>query len=295
MTRSVIGLPGNEALTAGFARDLGAELGSAELRRFPDGETYARIRSECAGRDVVLAATLHEPDNLLLPLVFLADAAREMGAARVGLVAPYLAYMRQDARFQPGEAVTSRSFARLISSSFDWLVTVDPHLHRYRSLGELYTIPARVVHAAPLVAAWISDNVSDALLVGPDAESEQWVADVASRAGAPCVVLTKTRHGDHDVEVSLPDVDRWRGRTPVLVDDIISTARTMIATVGHLLRAGMKPPVCIGVHAVFAGHAFEELKVAGAGCVVTCDTVPHPTNGISVAADLVHAVEDLSP
>ena len=295
MTRLVIALPDNAELASGIVRELGAEVGSVELRRFPDGETYARINSECGGREVVLVAALHEPDSVLLPLVFLADAARVMGAASIGLVAPYLAYMRQDARFQPGEAVTSRSFARLLSSTFDWLVTVDPHLHRYRSLAELYTVPTSVVHAAPLVAAWIHDNVTDAVLIGPDAESEQWVADVARRTHVPHVVLAKTRRGDREVEVALPDVERWRERTPVLVDDIISTGRTMIATVGQLLRAGMRPPICVGIHAVFSGHAYEELVASGTARVVTCNTIRHASNAIDVSSALASAARDIAP
>ena len=294
MMRSVIALPGNDDLASRLVRELGAEAGGAEVRHFPDGEAYARILSECAGREVVLVGTLREPDRVLLPLVFLADAARDLGAARVGLVAPYLAYMRQDVRFRPGEAVTSRSFARLLSSTFDWLVTIDPHLHRYGSLAELYTIPTSVVHAAPRIAAWVRDHISDALLVGPDSESEQWVADVASRAGAPYVVLVKTRRGDRDVEVSVPDVERWRDRTPVLVDDIVSTARTMIATVRHLLLAGMRPPVCIGVHAVFAGGAYGELVAAGAAGVVTCNTIRHDSNDIDVSGVLAEAIRGVA-
>ena len=75
------------------------------------------------------------------------------------LVAPYRAYVRQDRRFRPGRAVTSRHVARLISGTFDWMMTVDPHLHRYQSLGEIYSIPTRVLHAAPLISAWIGKNI----------------------------------------------------------------------------------------------------------------------------------------
>src|SRR5690606_18318447 len=99
-------------------------------------------------------------------------------------------------------------------------------------------------------SSWIA-GLGDPLLVGPDSESGQWVSAVARAAGVPYIVLRKTRRGDHDVSVSVPDVERHRHRTPVLIDDIISTARTMIETVVHLKRAGLRPPVCIGVHAVF--------------------------------------------
>jgi ribose-phosphate pyrophosphokinase len=233
---------------------------------------------------------LGRPDDKFLPLMFAAAAARELDAAKVGLVSPYLAYMRQDRRFQPGEAVTSTYFARLLSSQIDWLVTVDPHLHRRESLAEIYSIPTQVMHAAPLISDWIRAEVKRPLLIGPDSESEQWVAAVACNAGAPHVVLWKMRRGDRDVEVSVPDVARWRDHTPVLVDDIVSTGRTMIETIGHLKREGMQPPVCIGVHGIFAVEAFSDLMAAGAGRVVTTNTIPHMTNSIDVTALLAHGV-----
>ena len=151
------------------------------------------------GQSVVIACTLDRPDAKIAGLLFAADAARELGAKRVGLAAPYLCYMRQDRRFQPGEAVTSRSFAALISRHFDWLVTVDPHLHRYRALNEIYSIPALALHAGPVIADWIMQNVTKPYLIGPDRESSQWIEAVAGACGAPWAVLTKTRTGDRSV------------------------------------------------------------------------------------------------
>ena len=289
----LLALAGNETLAQALAPRLDAELGRCTLRRFPDGESYLRIETELAGRTVIIAATLDRPDDKLLPLLFAAGTAKELGAARVGLVAPYLAYMRQDRRFQSGEALTSAHFARLLSVSVDWLVTVDPHLHRRSSLGEIYSIPTSVMHAAALVSDWIRQNVATPLVVGPDAESEQWVTAVANAAGAPYVILQKVRRGDREVEVSVPDVERWRARTPVLVDDIISTARTMIETAGHLRRAGLLAPVCIGVHAVFAGDGYEALRAAGAARIVTCNTIMHTSNAIDVGDLLATGVRSL--
>ena len=266
------------------------ERGVVTLRRFPDGETYVRLDSPVRDHNVAIICTLDRPDDKLLPLFFLAATARDLGATNVGLVAPYLAYMRQDRRFTDGEGVTSGYFASLLSRSFDWLVTVDPHLHRRASLAEIYSIPATVVHAAPRVAEWIRTAVPKPLLVGPDSESQQWVDAVASMAGAPSIVLEKVRRGDRDVSVAVPEVGRWRDHTPVLVDDIISTARTMIETVGHLRRAGMAPPVCVGVHAVFAGGAHEELLAAGAARAVTCNTIPHASNGIDLSGEVAQAI-----
>jgi ribose-phosphate pyrophosphokinase len=278
----VFALPGNEAGAAALCERLPGEAGDIETRRFPDAETYLRVRSDVAGRQTILVCTLRGPDAKFLPLVYAAATLRELGAAGVGLVAPYLAYMRQDRRFNEGEAVTSAVFARALSPWIDWLVTVDPHLHRHHALSEIYSVPGRVVHAGPLIAAWIGAHVADPVLIGPDSESEQWVADVATRAGAPFTILEKTRRGDRDVSVSLPDPDVVRGRTPVLVDDIVSTARTMIETIGHLTALGLPPPVCIGVHGVFAGDAYDALAKAGAAEIVTTNAIPGPSARIDV-------------
>lgn len=294
MTPLVLPLPGSEPLADALARQLGWSAGRLATRRFPDGETYLRIDAACAGRSVALVCALDRPDEKLLPLVFAADTARDLGAARVGLVAPYLAYMRQDQRFQPGEAVTSRIFASLLSDRFDWLLTVDPHLHRFRSLGEIYPIATHVVHAAPALAAWIAANVVRPFLIGPDQESEQWVADVARRVGAPYAVLTKVRRGDRDVEVSIPEVEKLRDRTPVVLDDIISSARTMIQAARRLVEAGLPGPICVGVHGIFSGDAQRLLEEAGAARIVTTRTVFHASNEIEIAGLLADSLPALA-
>lgn len=294
MTRPVvIPLDADDALARPLAEGIGAELGGIETRRFPDGETYLRHVTALTGRRVVLLATLDRPDPKALPLLFAAQSARELGAREVGLVAPYLAYMRQDRRFREGEAVTSVHFATFLSRCVDWLVTVDPHLHRHAALSEIYSIPAVAVRAAPVLADWIAREVASPILLGPDEESEQWVSEVARRAGAPHLVLRKVRRGDRDVTVTPPDPAALGGRTPVLVDDIVSTARTMIETVGHLRGSGTAAPVCVAVHGVFAPGARDALLAAGAARVVTTNTIPDQTNAIDVAGPLGEAVRSL--
>ena len=202
--------------------------------------------------------------------------------------------MRQDRRFRPGEAVTSTQFAKAVSSLVDWLVTVDPHLHRRAALSDIYTVPVAVASAAPLIAEWIRTQVSAPALVGPDAESEQWVATVTGGAEAPYFVLGKTRRGDREVEISIPDTAPWAGRTPVIVDDIISSGRTMIEAVRQLRHRSLPPASCVGIHALFADTAYEDLLSAGAANVVTCNTVPHASNMIDITGALVDAVRETS-
>jgi len=289
----LLAMPGNERMADALAAALTADRCPVTVRHFPDGESYVRIAGDVAGRETIILCTLDRPDQKLVALCLLAGAARENGSSRVGLVAPYLAYMRQDRRFNDGEATSARHVARWLGAQFDWLVTVDPHLHRIRTLAELYGIPSQVAPAAGAIAEWICSNVRQPLLVGPDEESAQWVADVAGRVGAPHVVLTKTRRGDRDVSVSVPQLERWKGHTPVLVDDIVSTARTMVETVRGVRECGMADPVCIAVHAIFAAGALGELQDAGAARVVSADTVVHPTNSISLAGPLAIAIREM--
>lgn len=289
MNPLLINLESDPKLEAQLQDRLQAEQGKIELRRFPDEETYLRVLSDCSDRDVVILCNLYQPDNKLLRLILLADTLREMGANKVGLVTPYLAYMRQDKRFHDGECVSSRPFARLISQHLDFMVTVDPHLHRYNSLDEIYSIPSTLVHAAPLIADWIQQHIKKPLLIGPDSESEQWVSEVAKLAGAPFQVLSKIRRGDYDVEVTLPEIERWRDHTPVLVDDIISSGRTMLETIAHLDQAGMPKTTCIAVHGIFSGDAYDRLKAVSDVATTFC--IIHPSNQIEISEAVAKAIQ----
>ena len=294
MTRPLlVALPGYEAFAGTVATALNGKIAPLEARRFPDRETYLRFVEDPDGCSIVIVCSLDRPDEKFLPLVFAAAAARDLGASRVGLVAPYLAYMRQDKRFRSGEALTSASFARLLSAEFDWLVTVDPHLHRYASLSEIYTVPSGVAHAAPLLSDWIRRHVRQPLVVGPDSESKQWVEAVAAGADAPYLVLEKHRYGDREVEVSVPDLGRWPGRVAVLVDDVISSGRTMIETCRRMVKAGLPPPVCLAVHALFAEDSYRLLKEV-AGGIATTNTVPHESNQIDMSASVAAEVGPLA-
>jgi len=200
--------------------------------------------------------------------------------------------MRQDKRFREGEALTSNSFARQLSSAFYELVTVDPHLHRHRSLSELYSIRTAVVHSAPLIAEWITKNERRAVIIGPDSESEQWVSEVAALARAPYRVLRKERLGDTDVKITIPDLHDVKERTPILIDDIVSSGRTMIETARQLRGEGLSPAVCIAVHALFS-HATENALREMSSRLVTTNSIPHATNQIDLSATIAERYLEL--
>jgi len=283
-------MPGNEEIAGELAVKTGAACVTIETRRFPDGESYVRIASPVADSAVALVATLAAPDMKFLPLVFAAKTLCELGATKVGLIAPYLAYMRQDKRFHDGEAVTGKQFAALLSESFDWLVTVDPHLHRVKSLSEIYAIPTSVAAAAPDLARWIAANVEKPFLVGPDVESRQWVEQVAGLSRAPFAVLTKARLGDRKVELRADGFYLPSGHTPVILDDIVSSGETMLQAV-RLLRAQTRVlPVCVAVHGLFSNLSDAEIEAECERLVCT-NTVPNRHGVIDIAPTLAESVK----
>lgn len=275
-------MPGAEVLAAALASHLHGRIAALTVHHFPDGESLVQVAPPAADTEALLVCPLDRPDAKTVPLLTAAATLRELGARRVGLVAPYLAYMRQDKRFQPGQAVSARTYAALLSAHFDWLATVDPHLHRIDRLDEVYALRSHVAHAAPALADWIRVQVPAPLIVGPDGESAQWAEDVAGRAGAPVVVLRKERFGDTDVRVSVPDLDRYPGRTPVLLDDIISSGRTLVAALEHLRRAQTLAPVCVAVHGLLADDAMAAIRAAGAARVACTNTVAHTAECIDI-------------
>lgn len=263
----------------------GFKVGRFILREFPDGETYVQIKSAVSPR-VIIFADLSNPDSKLLKLILFAETIRDLGAEEITLVAPYLPYMRQDIRFKAGEGITSRYFARLLSGSFNKLVTIDPHLHRFQKLGEIYSLKAKTLSAAGHIAEWVKNEINNPVMIGPDSESDQWVSRVAHLAGCKYQVFSKTRFGDKEVAIDAGDLELFEDYTPVILDDIVSTGRTIINTAREMKEAGLNDPVCIAVHPLFAGDAWDEIAKNGIARVVTCNTIAHPSNGINLG-DLV--------
>ncbi|MBV1929188.1 MAG: ribose-phosphate diphosphokinase [Gammaproteobacteria bacterium] len=279
----------NHPLAESLSKAIGGQPGEFNARQFPDGESYLRIQSDVENRACILVADLSHPNIKYLPLLFLLETLRELGASQVGLVAPYLGYMRQDRRFVDGEAVTSRIFAKCLSQHADWLVTVDPHLHRYHSLDEIYSIPSRVVQGAPALAHWLKTQ-SNLLLVGPDSESEQWVAEIAAFSQHPFVIGEKQRFGDRHVEVMLPDINEFGDRTAVIIDDVISSGQTILECVKTLRFKGIDNIQCVAVHGIFADHSDKTLLASGLSQLVTSNTIPHSSNVIDITSQLIEPV-----
>ncbi|MBW2287291.1 MAG: ribose-phosphate diphosphokinase [Deltaproteobacteria bacterium] len=273
--------------SAAIARDIARRAGLREcpiaLHRFPDNETLVRITEPC-GQHAVLFAQIHDPDAKLFPLLLAANALRSSGVEQLTLLTPYLPYMRQDIAFRAGEAVSQHVIAKLIGEAVDEFITLEPHLHRIEGLEEVFPCSARALDAAPLLADWCTHDSDDALLVGPDAESEAWVRNLADLGSLPWIVCHKQRLGDDRVRVTLPDPPQPpRTRRAILVDDIASSGTTLAAAAIALRAAGIETVDAVVVHAIFAPGAMARIRGAGIRRLVSCDTIPHETNSIATA------------
>jgi len=277
----VIGFPGSESLAKMVARRSRQKYSRISLRQFPDGESHLKFDACVKNQKVILVQSLFRPNEKILDLLFAAHTARDLGAKSVWLVAPYMAYMRQDKRFFSGECVSVRVISKLFSV-FDKVITIDPHLHRIHSLNEIFVRGVRL-SANSLLAEHIRKEYREATIIGPDEESFQWARKIADSIGAKAIVLRKKRFSSEKVKIRICERVDFGNRPVVIVDDIISTGHTMIETVKEAKRLGAKSVICMCVHGIFADGADRRLMKAGAKSVICTNTIPGRLALIDVA------------
>lgn len=278
-----------------LAKACGLAAACVERHRFPDEELRLKLPVNAEGQLpelVVIYRSLDRPNDKLVELLLVSREARRLGTRQVLLVAPYLAYMRQDMAFHPGEIVSQQIIGRFLSELVDGLITVDPHLHRISRLDEAFPGPYAIsLSGAPMLARLIAQERPQALLMGPDAESAQWIATAAAACGFDHGVCTKVRHGDHDVRITLPADVSVKDRHVVLLDDVASSGRTLVEA-SKLLRAAGARSVDVAVtHALFAADALDVIRAAGVAHIWSTDCIVHPSNAIQMAPELAQAVQ----
>ena len=292
MSRLVIqSLPSGTGDARRLASLLDVHFEEIALHRFSDDEL--RVTVGAAASTAVIYASLDQPNDKLIAILFAAEALRRAGAARLVLLAPYLCYMRQDAAFHEGEAISQKAIGRLLAATVDRVITVDAHLHRTTDIGAVFPgIEAENLSAMPAIAnALRSTGIDPAtIVVGPDAESRPWVSDLARRLGLAHAVANKNRRGDRSVEIDFADRASIAGRPVLLVDDIVSSGGTLIACAKALRAAGASAIDAVITHALFAPAMATEFAEAGIRSIRSTSSVPHPTNAIPLDDILASAL-----
>lgn len=285
----VLGFSDYQPQASNLANALEIAWDDVIIHRFPDSESKIKLPEKLATH-IILCRSLNQPNDKLIELLLVAKTARNMGCKKLSLVAPYLCYMRQDAAFSPGEAISQQIVGPWLGELFDEIITVDPHLHRVNNLDEvLNTQSATCITASELIGNHIKHRLDNPLLAGPDEESLQWVKQVANTHGFDYIVGKKTRTGDRSVKIEFPQTD-FQGLDVVLVDDIASTGQTLLAAVVQIKNGGAKSIHCLVTHALFVDNVVNKLKQAGVDQIWSTDSVNHPSNEIALAPLLAGAI-----
>jgi ribose-phosphate pyrophosphokinase len=274
-------LPSSASDAARLAERLCLPMHRIAQHSFPDAEM--RVTIGPVSPTTIIYASLDRPNDKLITLLFAAEALRRGGCKRIVLLSPYLCYMRQDAAFRDGEAISQTAVGQLLGGIVDRVITVDAHLHRTHDIAMVFPgIESVNLSAMPAIAEALRITGLDpaTVVIGPDAESRPWVRDLAGRLCLSHAVARKTRRSDRSVEISFDEPGLIAGRPALMIDDIVSSGGTLIACANALAAAGAATIDAIVTHALFPVALLGDMNLAGIRSIRSTHSVPHPTNAI---------------
>jgi len=269
----------NPQLAIDIADKLDVELGGVILKTFSNGEVYCRYEESIRGADVfIVQPTCGNPrtgvtaNDSLMELLLMIDAAVGASAHRVIAVTPWFGYSRQDKKSSPREPISARMVARMLEAAgADRVLTMDLHAGQIQGF---FQTPVDHMTALFMLTQYFSDlGLPDLVVVAPDAGRVKLNKKFASKIGAELAILDKDRPAQQVAEIGyvIGDV---RGKTAVIVDDMIDTAGTLKAAARTVKDAGATKVYAAATHAIFSGDAYENLKTSGLEEIVVTDTIP---------------------
>lgn len=284
-------------LAAEIATRMGIQLGPLTVTRFPDGEIYVKIETSVRGKDVYVVQPTCPPVNEnFTELLIILDALKRASARRITAVMPYYGYARQDKKTAGREPITARMIAdMLIAGGADRALTIDLHSSQIQGF---FDIPVDHLTAVGILSEHIRiHELSDAVVVAPDAGRVSMATDYANRLGLPVVIIHKRRRSPEETEI-VHVVGEVQGKQPIIIDDMITTGGTINRSVQALLDEGARPEIFVAAtHAVLVGRALEHLSHPAIKEIVVTNTIPvgdkRPPNlkEVSVAPLIASAIE----
>ena len=269
-------------LATRIAGKLDVDLGAVDLRTFANGEVYCRYEESIRGADVfIVQSTAHNdgtrmtPNDALMELLVMIDAAKGASAHRIIAVMPWYGYSRQDKKSSPREPISSRVVAHCLEEiGVDRILTMDLHAGQVQGF---FTVPVDHMTAMPMLTQWFMDQPfgKDLVVVSPDAGRVKLARNFARKLGCHWAVLEKERPAQQVAEIGYV-VGEVKGKTSVLVDDMIDTAGTLCAAAQTLKEEGAASVIACATHGVFSGPAYERLPYESSGIerIVVTDTIP---------------------
>lgn len=290
----VIGGSASENLAKNVSEELNCRFTSIEREVFPDGEIYVRIPEEIEDEEVfIIQSTYHPPNRNYMELFLLLDTAKDLGASKVSAVIPYLAYSRQNERFEPGEAISLKTVANLIEASgAEEAYTIDLHSREIGDNPEEFNIPSYNLTASGTLAKYICEEygLENPIFIGPDHGAKAWAKNAGEEVDSDWDFMVKKRLGPKEVEITPNELD-VKDRDVVVIDDIISTGGTMSQSIQILNEHGAKDIFATCTHAVLSDNALEKIRDAGAKEVISTDTIDSEVSKVSVSPVISEAIK----
>ncbi|MBO2532628.1 ribose-phosphate pyrophosphokinase [Planifilum fulgidum] len=263
----------NPDLAREIADHIGVPLGDAEVGRFSDGEIYVRLNESVRGSDVyVIQSTCHPVNQHLMELLVMVDALKRASARTINVVIPYYGYARQDRKTRARDPITAKLVANLIETAgADRIITMDLHATQIQGF---FDIPVDHLLGVPILSKYfIEKQLEDVVVVSPDHGGVIRARKMAERLGAPIAIIDKRRPEPNVAEV-MNIVGDVRGRTAIIIDDIIDTAGTVMLAADALIEQGAREVYACCTHPVFSGPAIERIKKANIKEMVVTNTIP---------------------
>jgi ribose-phosphate pyrophosphokinase len=263
-----------------IATKLDLELTDAGLKTFADGEVYCRYQESIRGADLFIVQSIcgSEREGLtvndaLWELLLMVHAAKHASAHRIVAVTPWYGYSRQDKKSAPREPISARLVADMLETAgIDRLVTMDLHAGQ---LQGFFSKPVDHMTAMPILTTFVTDRLGDEdlVIIAPDAGRVKLVRKFAQKVGAPYALMEKERPAQQVAEIGYV-IGEVRGKTAVIVDDIVATGSTLNAAAQTVLDEGAESVFAVATHGLFSGQAFEILAAGPLSGIVVTDTVP---------------------
>ncbi len=284
-------------LATEIAEHLGLALGPMTISRFPDSETYVRVETSVRGKDVyVIQPTCPPVNENLMELMVILDALRRASTGRITAVIPYFGYARQDKKITGREPISARMVADMLTTGgADRVLTID--LHSLQIQG-FFDIPVDQLTAVGLLTEHMRKwDLSDSVIVAPDAGRVNMATDYAGRLGLPVVIVHKRRTGPERTQAAFV-VGDVKGKRPIIIDDMITTGGTIGRSVTALMEQGAQPDVrIVATHPVLVGSYAENLRTSSITEILVTNTIPVPAEKqfgkvrpVSVARMLADAI-----
>jgi len=282
----------NPALATSICSNLGVPLGKALLGRFSDGEIYFQILENVRGADVFVVQPCSDPvDYHLMELLLMIDAFKRASAWRITAVIPYYCYARQDRKDKPRVPISAKLVADLLETAgASRALTLDLHAPQIQGY---FNVPVDHLYASPVLVEYFRNlKMPNLTVVSPDAGGVERARFFAKRLDAPLAIVDK-RRVDVDVSEVMNLIGEVRGRTALIVDDIIDTAGTLVGTADALLKEGATQVYAACTHAVLSGPAVDRIAKSKITEIVATDSVPLTMEGQQLSKVRILSVADL--